>query len=50
MSSLDIKALTPNDPQLVQGLSSAFRKYNEEQFAVAELPETQDPVCHFQAG
>ncbi|TKA79267.1 F-actin-capping protein subunit alpha [Cryomyces minteri] len=34
----DIKALTSDDPNLLQSLGPAFEKYNEEQFATVKLP------------
>jgi len=34
----DIKALTIEEPKLLQSVSSAFERYNEEQLATAKLP------------
>ncbi|KAI9852192.1 MAG: F-actin-capping protein subunit alpha [Pleopsidium flavum] len=34
----DIKALTVDEPKLLQSVSPAFEKYNEEQFATVKLP------------
>ncbi|MCJ1397492.1 F-actin-capping protein subunit alpha [Xylographa trunciseda] len=34
----DIKALTADEPQLLQSASAAFKKYNEEQLTTVKLP------------
>jgi hypothetical protein len=38
LSSADIKALTVEEPALLQTAKPAFKKYNEEQLTVVELP------------
>jgi capping protein (actin filament) muscle Z-line, alpha len=42
----DIKALTLSSPNVVAKLSSAFEKYNEEQFVTVKLPGGSQPVRH----
>ena len=34
-----------DDPKIVDSLSPAFRKYNEEQFSTVKLPGSSQPVC-----
>jgi len=36
--SIDIKALTPEEPKLLQSAAPAFEKYNEEQLTAVKLP------------
>ncbi|MCJ1465229.1 F-actin-capping protein subunit alpha [Pseudocyphellaria aurata] len=40
----DIKALTPNDPALLQSAKPAFESYNEEQLTTVKLPGGGKPV------
>lgn len=42
--SIDIKALTISNPNLVDELGPAFEKYNEEQFTTVKLPGSSQPV------
>ena len=41
----DIKALTANDPSLLQSAQAAYRRYNEEQLATVKLPGRSEDVC-----
>ena len=41
----DIKALTPNDPSLLEKARPAFQKYNEEQLTCVKLPGGSQDVC-----
>ncbi|KAI9818895.1 MAG: F-actin-capping protein subunit alpha [Pycnora praestabilis] len=40
----DIKALTVDEPELLQSLGPAFEKYNQEQFATVKLPSGSQQV------
>lgn len=42
--TIDIKALTSSEPDLVKELGPAFQKYNEEQFTTVKLPGSSEPV------
>ncbi|KAM3079644.1 F-actin-capping protein subunit alpha [Clarireedia jacksonii] len=48
-TSIDIKALTINTPNLVSQLGPAFEKYNEEQFATVKLPGSSQQVSFVEA-
>ncbi|RFU74478.1 f-actin-capping subunit alpha [Trichoderma arundinaceum] len=39
----DIKALTASEPNIVEELTPAFEKYNEEQFITLKLPGSSEP-------
>lgn len=43
----DIKALTNNDPSLLQSVQPTLRKYNEEQLAIVNLPDGNKEVYVF---
>ena len=40
----DIKALTADDPSLLQSAQAAYRRYNEEQLATVKLPGGSEDV------
>ncbi|MCJ1483863.1 F-actin-capping protein subunit alpha [Schaereria dolodes] len=40
----DIKALTVDEPKIIQSVEPAFQKYNEEQLATVKLPESSHNV------
>jgi hypothetical protein len=46
--STDIKALTVEEPKLLQSAAPAFEKYNEEQLTAVKLPGGSQSVsqCH----
>ena len=39
-----MKALAGNEPNLLQSLDPAFKKYNEEQYTTVKLPGSSETV------
>lgn len=44
ISREDLKALTTDDPSLLQSARPAFKQYNEEQLTTVKLPESGKTV------
>jgi len=44
ITTSDIKALTADEPQLLQQLGPTYQKYNEEQFVTVKLPGSSESV------